>query len=222
MISMLKRPVLMLYADFQAYDATTVKESFGDVYSGRANFVDEMYMQYDLFKWINIPVKKDEDFILTPKFKIKVPEVIRFKDLHSKELHKRRQKVVWNRKNLWKRDGGRCQFCGRKPKPDEITVDHLVPRSRGGISCFENCVLACIFCNLKKAGRTPEEAGMRLRRLVPNGDGTARVEYYDRPKRPKWSMLYNLPRITKFPKSWKNFLRLKNEELYWEVELKGE
>jgi 5-methylcytosine-specific restriction endonuclease McrA len=71
-----------------------------------------------------------------------------------------RAKVPYSRKNVLIRDRHTCQYCGTK---DDITVDHVVPRSRGGKSSFLNCVASCKECNIhKKQNRTPEEAGMRL------------------------------------------------------------
>ena len=98
-------------------------------------------------------------------------------------------------------------------------MDHIVPRTQGGISCWTNCVLACLKCNLKKAGRTPAQAGMSLVRWTKKS-GEWVLEPYSRPVKPRPSPLYKLPKITEFPSDWKNFLQLKNDELYWHVELK--
>ena len=86
------------------------------------------------------------------------------------------QAVAFSRRNIFKRDRFTCQFCGRQPGSEELTIDHVVPRSRGGTSTWENCVLACVPCNARKANRTPEQAGMKLRRA---------------PVRPAWKPLYD-------------------------------
>ena len=65
---------------------------------------------------------------------------------------------------LWERDGGRCQYSGRKLTPGEANIDHVIPRSRGGATSWENCVLADQRVNHRKGDRTPEEAGLRLAR----------------------------------------------------------
>ena len=205
----------MLDKGFQAYDTKPLGDAFGDVIGRRAQFVDEMYVPYDMAAWMDLPVPDGDLCIHTSSSSIKVPDVMRFSHFKKKQ----RGKVIWNRKNLWKRDGYRCQYCSKRPPHDEITVDHVYPQRLGGTTCFENCVLACLKCNLQKAGRTLEVAGMRLRRLVPREDGTVEVVFYDRPIRPEWSLLYNLPKLTVFPDSWKNFLQLKRDELYWHVEL---
>ena len=213
-MSISKRPVLMLDKSFQAYDAKTVDNSFSDVISRRAQFVDESYCLYDIDSWIELPTK-GHDFISTPTRDIRLPEVMRF---HHYVKDYSKSKVLFSRKNLWKRDGQVCQFCGIKPHYDEVTIDHVIPKCYGGTSCFENCVIACFRCNTKKGGRTLEQAGMKLRRPVLK-NGRIESQYYDKPNRPNWSPLYNLPRLTKFPSSWKNFLKMKNDELYWHVEL---
>jgi 5-methylcytosine-specific restriction endonuclease McrA len=69
--------------------------------------------------------------------------------------------VAFTKRNVLVRDGFRCAYCGSAR--DRLSIDHIVPRSRGGRTTFENCVTACKGCNLKKGGRTPSEAGMYLR-----------------------------------------------------------
>ncbi|HWR01995.1 MAG TPA: HNH endonuclease [Chlorobaculum sp.] len=66
--------------------------------------------------------------------------------------------AILNRKNLLRRDGFRCQYCGSKDLP--LTIDHMVPKSRGGEDSWENLVTACKPCNTFKGDRTPQEAGM--------------------------------------------------------------
>ena len=73
-----------------------------------------------------------------------------------------RQKVKFNRRNIFARDGNRCQYCGKRFATSELSLDHVVPRSRGGRATWENIVCACLKCNVRKGGRTPREAGMRL------------------------------------------------------------
>ena len=73
---------------------------------------------------------------------------------------------TFNRKNIWLRDNGECQFvgCGKKLSRKEMTFDHVIPKDQGGRLGFKNIVCACTECNGLKANRTPEEAGMKLRR----------------------------------------------------------
>ena len=82
---------------------------------------------------------------------------------------------TFSRRNVAKRDHLTCQYCGSQPGGESITIDHVVPRSRGGFSSWTNCVAACVACNAEKADRTPDQAGMHLRK---------------RPDRPEWKPLY--------------------------------
>jgi 5-methylcytosine-specific restriction endonuclease McrA len=75
------------------------------------------------------------------------------------------RKVPYSRKNIWLRDNGRCQYCGKSVSLDEMQLEHVVPRDQGGRSNFLNIVCSCLICNSNKANRTPQQAGMRLRRV---------------------------------------------------------
>lgn len=69
---------------------------------------------------------------------------------------------VLNKQALMERDEGRCAYCGKQLSLSEVTMDHVIPRSQGGQSTWENLVCACSQCNTRKANRTPEQAGMKL------------------------------------------------------------
>ena len=97
--------------------------------------------------------------------------------------------VTFSRRNVAKRDHHTCQYCGAQPGAEAITIDHVVPRSQGGASSWTNCVAACVACNARKADRTPEQAGMKLRR---------------RPVRPEWKPLYAAQGVR--VESWARFL----------------
>ena len=77
-------------------------------------------------------------------------------------LSKHWQTVSPTRRAVFTRDNFRCAYCGRVLKDNEITIDHVIPKSRGGQWRWENLVTCCISCNQKKGGRTPQEAGMKL------------------------------------------------------------
>jgi len=92
-----------------------------------------------------------------------------------------------------------CQYCGSQPGPESLTVDHVVPKSRGGVSSWTNCVMACLECNKRKSNRTPEEARMKLRKV---------------PKKPSWRALAQVPPRQR-RQSWDQFI----SQSYWEIEL---
>lgn len=99
----------------------------------------------------------DRDRELRPGFKL--PSVIRLNRYHYVP---HRNKGLVGRKNIYARDGHVCQYCYQKFSPSELTLDHVLPSSRGGQDTWQNLVTACGRCNRKKADRTPEEAGMTL------------------------------------------------------------
>lgn len=99
-----------------------------------------------------------DDWIKAVNFQIQVPRVIRL--LTYDRLPK--QKVHLSRRNVLARDGHECQYCGRRFPTHLLSIDHVVPRSRGGETTWENVVCACVACNVKKGGHTPYEAHMKL------------------------------------------------------------
>ena len=105
---------------------------------------------------------------------------------------------TFSRRNVFKRDKLTCQYCGKQPGGEELTIDHVVPRAQGGRSSWTNCVLACVDCNSRKAARTPSEARMKL---------------HKQPVRPNWKPIY-AQRMNRI-QSWNNII----SEAYWNVEL---
>jgi 5-methylcytosine-specific restriction endonuclease McrA len=89
---------------------------------------------------------------------VRVPAVVRLR----KAFRRFAKPVKFSRVNIYARDGYRCQYCGQTCTVSELTYDHVIPRSRGGRTCWENIVSACYACNRRKANRTPAEAGMKL------------------------------------------------------------
>jgi 5-methylcytosine-specific restriction endonuclease McrA len=138
-----------------------------------------------------------QDWIHAVNFEIQVPRVIRL--LFYDRVPK--QGVRFNRRNIFARDGNRCQYCGKKFPTSELSLDHVMPRSRNGETSWENIVCACVRCNVKKGGRTPQEANMHLVR---------------QPVKPKRSPLLSLKLGNPKYESWKTFL----DNAYWSVDLK--
>jgi 5-methylcytosine-specific restriction endonuclease McrA len=89
---------------------------------------------------------------------IYIPSVIRLRTYRHVPI---RLQVV-SRKNIFMRDGGRCMYCGERFRPQELTLDHIIPKSRGGANSWDNLVACCAKDNHKKGDRLPEEAGMKL------------------------------------------------------------
>lgn len=103
-------------------------------------------------------IERNHDVIHSVSRSMPLPSIVRL----SRMIHVPRKRVLMNRKNIIKRDNHQCQYCGIKDGP--VTVDHVVPKGRGGQDTWENLVCACVKCNTKKRNRTPKEAGMKLMR----------------------------------------------------------
>lgn len=166
---------------------------------------ENRFETHDFESWIELSALRaafpDEDdghdYVRTVSLEIRVPRIIRL--LVYDRLPKRA--VKFNRRNLYARDESHCQYCGRRFPTPELTLDHVVPRSRGGSSTWANLVCCCVACNSRKGGRLPEEAGMRLIRS---------------PFKPRRSPLIRITIRDERYKSWRHFV----DDAYWSVELK--
>ena len=130
--------------------------------------------------------------VRSPSFEMRLPSVVALKNYVPQD-----RSPAFTRFNLFLRDAFTCQYCGA---PDDLTFDHIMPRSRGGRTSWENIVTACAPCNLRKGGRTPKEANMHPARAA---------------RRPNMFELQDLGR--RFPphhlhESWVDYL-------YWDIEL---
>jgi hypothetical protein len=99
-----------------------------------------------------------EECIAWGSGKINFPSVLRLKNY----VKINQTNVNFSRKVLIKRDKSTCQYCNKKLVGSQITVDHVIPKSHGGATSFNNCVICCLTCNSKKANNTPEQANMKL------------------------------------------------------------
>lgn len=133
----------------------------------------------------------------------KMPSVIRF----LRALRSRRKAIKFSRDNTYARDKGSCQYCGCKVPRDEVTYDHVVPRSQGGKTEWTNIVIACVPCNQKKGGRRPDEAAMKLRSVPVKPKKLPDLQYL--------SFVWK----DGMPDEWRNWLR---DVAYWHGELDRE
>jgi 5-methylcytosine-specific restriction endonuclease McrA len=163
---MLTAPVLVLNRYFVPVTITSVKRAFVLMYSGVAKAVGSGYETFDFESWSQISAMNGSlDVIRTVNTVILTPRVIvlvRYEGVIRKE-------AKFNRINIFRRDGGACQYCTKKFSRSELTIDHVVPRSQGGRSVWDNVVCCCVDCNRKKGGKTPEQARMRLKRSKTSG-----------------------------------------------------
>jgi len=196
---MLNSSVLVLNRSYLPIHVTSVRRAFSLLYQGIARAVDEQYQTFDFDGWRQLAVARDTDAIGTASGLIRVPRVIVL--VGFDRLPKRH--VRFSRINLMARDGFQCQYCGVRPGRSELNLDHVVPRALGGRSTWQNVVTSCVECNRRKGGRTPRQAGLKLR---------------SRPARPRWTPLMNLMLSSVRYKEWRPFLNLVDAS-YWNVEL---
>ena len=149
---------------------------------------------------VEVVEEYDDRQIRAVTFVVKMPAVVRL----LRALRGARKAVKFSRENVYTRDGGKCQYCGVRVARHEATYDHVVPRALGGVTTWDNIVIACVGCNQHKGGKTPEQAGMKLRCA---------------PVKPK--KLPDTFRLTftfreGMPDAWKTWLR---DYAYWNTEL---
>ena len=159
-----KSTVLVLNRNWQAIGVKTPLEAFSMIATGAATALD-IAMDGNIRpvtwkEWLGLPVREGDNAIGTVNGPVRVPSVLVL--ARFDKVPKRRPKFC--AKAIWERDGGMCQYTGRKLRPHEGNIDHIVPVSRGGASNWENCVLADRKVNSRKGNKLPEEAGLRLLR----------------------------------------------------------
>jgi 5-methylcytosine-specific restriction endonuclease McrA len=163
----------------------------------------DQYITYDFATWAELAELQRRyeperyEWVKTVRTEIAVPRIIRL--LGYDRLPE--QTVKLNRRNLFARDRNQCQYCGRAFPTSELSIDHVKPRAQGGGDSWDNLVCACIRCNARKGGRTPDQAHMSLVR---------------KPERPRRNPVISLRLGNDKYRSWKAFL----DHAYWDVELK--
>jgi 5-methylcytosine-specific restriction endonuclease McrA len=151
----------------------------------------------DAFKLIFLEkaeiIREYEKKIHSAKNSFNMPAVIRLYN----SFRRPRKRVKFNRKNIIARDRWRCQYCGKKFPASDLTFDHVIPKSRGGATTWENIVSCCTTCNDKKRDRTPAVANMKLKR---------------KPSRPDWMPIAAMSLSKRqIPEPWRDFC-------YWDDE----
>ena len=193
--SALKNKVLVLNKNWHPIAVCTVQDAVCKATAHQFAFVDgESYMVYDWENWtkeFNVDLEADvspKQFIHTNRFKVKSPEIAVCYDYDDIPQHS----VKLTKKNIYYRDGGMCQYTGKKLSINEFTVDHIKPSSRGGKSTWENLVTCDREVNLRKGDRLPQEAGLKL---------------LSTPVKPRWNPIMKIIEEDKVPESWKKFLK---------------
>jgi 5-methylcytosine-specific restriction endonuclease McrA len=197
--ALLNSKVLVLNRSYLPVHVTSVKRAFALLYQGVAKAVDDQYRTFDFDSWRDLAIEVHHERLGIVDGFIRVPRVLL---LTAYERVPKRH-VRFSRFNIFARDNNTCQYCGKRLPRTDLNLDHVIPRSRGGMSTWENIVCSCHHCNRRKGGRTPEEAGMLLVR---------------RPRRPEWtpfsSEMFSLKRYTE----WMPYLS-QVDSAYWNTEL---
>jgi 5-methylcytosine-specific restriction endonuclease McrA len=202
----LNAKVLVLNKLYMAMRVVSAKRAFSMLVRDQAEVIhidNGQYLSYDFESWTEISELQREfepdrhDWVRTVRLEIAVPKVIRLMGYDRLP----QQLVKLNRRNLFARDHNQCQYCGKSFPTSELSIDHVLPRAQGGKDTWENLVCACVRCNAKKGGRTPEQARLKLVR---------------RPVRPKRNPLITMRMGHEKYETWKTFL----DNAYWSVELR--
>lgn len=165
--SALECSVLVLNRFYMAIRVVNVRRAMTLLYRACAEVItieDDQYFNYDFDAWCEISQfhalekQPEEDYIRAVHFDLQVPRIVRL----TRYDRLPKTTVRFNRKNLFARDGHRCQYCGQARPTSQLSLDHVVPRALGGKTTWENIVCSCLTCNSKKGGRTPLQAGMKL------------------------------------------------------------
>jgi 5-methylcytosine-specific restriction endonuclease McrA len=204
--SVLDSHVLVLNKHYAAVRVVSARRAFVMLFKQVAEIIsveDDTYVSYDFDSWRELSEiraryeREHHDWVRCVRFELAVPRIVRL--LVYDRLP--RQPVKFNRRNIFARDRNRCQYCGKRFPLTELSLDHVMPRSRGGQANWENIVCCCVTCNVRKGGRAPHEAGMKL---------------IAEPIKPKRSPVLAMRLSSAKYASWKQFL----DAAYWNVELR--
>jgi 5-methylcytosine-specific restriction endonuclease McrA len=193
--------VLVLNRNYFAVHITGWQTAISLLYKGQATALDDQYMTYDFDEWKQASEAfANNGFIQAVSFRIAIPEIIVLK--YYDELP--RSDVRFTRKNIYKHYNFKCCYCGSRFKTEELNLDHVTPRSKGGPTDWKNIVLTCIPCNARKGSNTPEQAGFKM---------------HYRPTKPAWRPAYALKIDSglKIRLSWQKFI----DSVYWNSDLDG-
>ena len=195
--SSLHSSVLALNRLYMAVHVVSARRAFCLLCKGNAEVVsieDGTWMVYDFDGWREVSELQAElgeddpiEWIRSVTFVVRIPRVIRLLGYDRVP----RKAVKFTRRNVFLRDEYRCQYCRGTFGPGNLSLDHVLPRSRGGQTTWDNIVTACMKCNVRKGGRTPEEA---------------RMDLLCRPKKPARSPVLAHQIATEKYESWRTFL----------------
>lgn len=201
---MLNSSVLVLNRSFLPVQVTTVKRAVTLLFLGIAEAVDEEWRTYDFDSWREVseklpPGTRGMDSLQLVNGVMRIPRVVVLRHFNRNP----RTTIRFCRANIYLRDHNTCQYCARHLPRSQLNLDHVVPKSRGGHTSWENIVCSCLDCNRRKGGFTPDEAGMRLLKI---------------PSKPSWSGFFSLSLGKVRYEAWNPFLG-QIDRAYWNAQL---
>jgi 5-methylcytosine-specific restriction endonuclease McrA len=207
MNDILASKVLVLNRLYRPIGVITARDAFVKLYIEIAEVVtveNGSYSNYDFNSWADISDLREkleelgdlDDVVYTERLTLIVPRVIRL----IKYDRMPKQTLKLTRRNVYIRDENTCQYCGKKLPTDKLNIDHVVPKSQGGKNTWENLVCSCFNCNSKKAGKTPVQARMKLKKPA---------------LKPKFNPALKVHISSRKYEAWTSFI----SESYWNIEL---
>lgn len=198
MQGLLNQSVLVLNRHWAAVHVTTARRALVLLYGEHAKVVTDDFATHNFDSWRDLSqFLETARKITTPSYQMAIPEVIMLTQFNRFPP----RQVKFSRRNIYVRDNYTCQYCGCIPPKDELTIDHVLPRSRGGKSTWENVVLACMRCNTRKGNRLLHEANLKL---------------LSQPKKPHWLECSQFNVRPAESSLWQKFV----DNAYWNTPLK--
>lgn len=190
--------ILVLNRLWQPVNIVGVKRGFSLLCQDYAQVIHTSNGVFDILdfgSWVEYsnenPPENPVDGIQTVRLSLLIPKVLLLRAYDRLPI----REMKFNRQNLFERDGFKCQYCNKIFQAQELNLDHVIPRDRGGQTSWENVVTSCIRCNSRKGNRLPHEAGMRLVR---------------RPQKPRWRPFVSSIDEDECDESWIQFMNLKS------------
>lgn len=185
----LNHHVLVLNKSWVVIGTTTVKDAIVLMSRDSARGVcTESFIMYSWDDWVSdsVNLPRVDFYIKTPSLSIPAPQVVILTNYNDVS----KTSVKFSNRAVYRRDNFVCQYCRKKFKTEDLSIDHVLPKSRKGPTTWENCVTSCFKCNNRKSDKTPGEAGLTL---------------MNKPKRPKWNPVFHV-RSDDRPGAWSPLL----------------
>lgn len=191
------RRVLVLNRNWQAVNIVGVRRAFGLLWQDHARVINTFNGEFaplSIEEWLEFSMRAGElpagaEYVRTIRSHIILPRVLLLRDYDRLPI----TEVKFNRQTVFERDNFTCQYTGRVCKPKDLTLDHVIPRDRGGRTTWENIVTCSREVNSRKGNRLPHEAGLRLLR---------------KPERPRWRPFAVVAAGSDLDEAWTHFLHV--------------